>query len=58
MASSGLRNPVLRIQKSDDSVSLGIDHTILGQGVHHEYKQDQLVLQCKRKKKQNALIFK
>jgi hypothetical protein len=58
MASLGLTNPALRIQKSDDCVSLGIDHP----GARYtpcKYKQDQLVLQCKRKKKKkNSLIFK
>jgi hypothetical protein len=57
MASPGLRNPVLRIPKSDDCVSLCTDH--LGtRCTPCKYKQDQLVLQCKRKKKQNSLIFK
>jgi hypothetical protein len=55
MESLGLTNPVLRIHKSDDCVSLGIDHY----GSRCTNKQDQLVSQPKRqKKKKHSLIFK
>jgi hypothetical protein len=55
MASLGLTNPVLKIQKSDDCVSLGIDYPG-ARCAPSKYKQDQLVLQCKRKKKKKNSI--
>jgi hypothetical protein len=41
MTSSGLTNPVLRIRKSDDCVSLGIDHPG-ARCTPCKYKHDQL----------------